>query len=76
MKTAQLLFNLEMGIPPTDEEFNALYSAHKEIFAVIDAWPKKSFTLTKADKADRTIMARCPAEIEANPANRGWTIAS
>lgn len=74
MKTAQVIFDWKMGFEPTDEQFNQIYRENKELLALIESRPKKEFTLRKPGKEDRKVMARCAAEIEANPVNKGWEI--
>jgi hypothetical protein len=75
-KIAQLKFNSEMGIKPTNEQLSELYEANKEILDFFKAQPKREFILSKTGKENRTVKARCTAEILSNPANIGWEIVS
>lgn len=75
-KIAQIKFDIEMGIQPTDEQLSELYEANREILDFFKGQPKKEFTLTKPGKENRTVSARCTSEIFSNPANAGWEIVS
>lgn len=77
MKTVQALFDLQSGaLSESDRETlkNELYHANRELLAFFRNEPKNEFKLTKEGKETRTVQATCRAEVEANPANKGWTI--
>lgn len=73
MKLNQFLFDAATGKNLSEPEISEAYKAMRELQNIFKALPKKAFTLTKGDK-ERKVSATCMAEIEANPANKGWEV--
>lgn len=74
LSTLDLLMIVATGGILTEEQFNQLYLNNREVLAIIESREKREFILRKEGKVDRTVKARCVAEIEANPACKGWEI--
>ena len=73
MKLNQFLFDATTGKIFSEPEIGQAYVAMRELQKIFKTLPKKGFTLTKNGKT-RTVSATCMAEVEANPANKGWEI--